>query len=99
MTCVTALLAYAAFALLALSQERHWETVAGGRLPAALDVRWRRRTGAALLAGTLLSCLAVHGPGFGAILWVLLLALGAFGVAMTLTWWPALLKPVARRSL
>lgn len=94
-----AAIVYVAFALLALTQERHRESVAGRQhasVSATANVwRWRQMAALALAAG-LGICIAAHGPQFGAILWVLLLCACALAVALTLTWQPQRLRWVAR---
>lgn len=85
-------------ALIALSQPRHWDTVAAGgeagtEPPGA---------GALGLAGRLLSLLvslvmavASQGAALGAIFWVMALCAAALAVAFTLAWRPHWLRPLA----
>ena len=88
---------YTGFALLALRQKPHHAAVSAARsrapLPKALLAR-NLRLGGALLALSLACSLLAQGPGFGSILWVLLLAVGAQSVLFTLTYRPHWLRPL-----
>jgi len=84
--------AYLGFALLALSQRRHWQRLASGGPPAAP----LRVTGYGLLAASLGLAILGDGPGFGTLLWTMMLSLGAVGLVGTLTWRPDWLRPLAR---
>lgn len=99
MSAVAIILLYGAFAMLALTQERHWEAVSDAAgMPASGQARpgmWRAAA-ALLFLGGLAGCVSGHGPGFGAILWVVLLGACGFAVAMTLAWAPAKLGVLAR---
>ena len=82
-------LGFAGWALLALSQREHWRAAAGELPhPCARRLRIVRLLAALLFAGALAACVAGHGGGFGALLWMLLLAAGALAVAFTLAWRP-----------
>jgi len=90
------LTAYLGFALLALSQARHWWRVAATD-PPRTGVRLRRGAGAALLAASLALALLRDGPSFGALLWVTAISLAALAVALTVAWRPRWLRPLARK--
>jgi len=81
-------------ACLALSQERHRDTLGIGRhrppTPATLR-RWRLQ-GAALLALALGLCLWQDGAAFGSLLWLMLLSAGALAVALQLSFGPSTLR-------
>ena len=83
-------------AWLALSQERHLETVSAGQQPgpstspSALR-RWRLQ-GAALLALALGLCLWQDGAAFGSLLWLMLLSASALAVALQLSFGPSALR-------
>lgn len=90
------------FSLLALAMDDHWQDVIGveGRddtprmHPAAAVVL--RIIGAGALMFSLAFALARNGGGFGTVLWVLLMSIGALCVVSILTWCPRLLRPVAK---
>ena len=95
---LTALLAacYAGFALLALSQDRNWESVTGARhLPPGRALPLRL-LGYSLLAVGLAPALLRDGAGFGSLLWGVSLSLGAIAIVATLTWRRRWLRPLAR---
>lgn len=95
---------YAGFACMALAMPEHWEK-AGGRAGAqAARGRVLRLCGALMLCVALALCLWRDGPGFGSLLWAVLLSAGGIAVALTLTWrprwlliWHAGFRPSARR--
>jgi hypothetical protein len=87
--------AYLGFALLALSQDRHWHHLVGGRNCPARTVRILRAAGYALLLLGFWLSLVRDGPSFGALLWATTLSVAAFAVVCTLTWRPHWLRPVA----
>ncbi|MEO0398122.1 MAG: DUF3325 domain-containing protein [Pseudomonadota bacterium] len=90
---LAAMTAFFGVACLALSQERHWKKVLGysrKELSAPRRVGW----GLVFLSGVF--CIVRDGGGFAALIWPLLLALGAFLTACTLTWAPNRLRGVAR---
>jgi hypothetical protein len=97
LAAVAAVASYLGFALLALSQARHWDEVgaASGR---AMGMPWprSRAAGTALQASALGLSLAAQGPSFGSLLWVMVVCAAAFGVAFTLSWRPSALAPLAR---
>ena len=87
---------YFGFALLAVSQDRHWHLLGGERhCPVHLTLPLRT-AGGGLLLGALVLLLASDGADFGSLLWVTVLSLGALAVVATLTWRPGLLRPLAR---
>jgi hypothetical protein len=83
---------YCGFGLLASSQAKNWQRVAGasrGPRPASWFVR---AVGCGLLAGSLVVAVLRHGASFGAILWCTSLSVSAVAVALTLTWRPHWLR-------
>lgn len=93
-----AAMSYVACAWLALSQEGHWRALPGNAdlpAPAGAVLRRRRWAAACVLACAYALCLWGHGPSFGTVLWVLLAAGGAMGVAFTLSWRPRWLRALA----
>lgn len=77
---------YCGFALLALSQERHWQR-AGGSLPCpARLVVPMRALGYGLLLAALALALLRDGASFGSLVWATMLSVGALLVVGTLTW-------------
>jgi hypothetical protein len=87
---------YLGFALLALSQDRHWHNVGGQR-----DCPFRamvplRLGGYALLLAALTLALVLDGPAFGSLLWATMLTAGALAVVCTLTWRACWLRPLVR---
>jgi len=87
--------AYAGFALLALSQARHWRTVVGAAALPRRRVLVLRTLGGALIALSLILALMRDGPSFGSLLWATAISLAALAVAFTLAWRPRLLRPLA----
>jgi len=86
--------AYAGFALLALSQARHWRSVARAAALTRRRVLTLRAIGVALIALSLILSLLRDGPSFGSLLWATAISLAALGVAFTLAWRPRLLRPL-----
>lgn len=84
-------------AWLALSQERHRDTVCACQHPSptapspATLRHWRLR-GAALLALALGLCLWQDGAAFGSLLWLMLLSASALAVALQLSFGPRALR-------
>lgn len=79
-------------ALLALSQERHFEHVFHKNRPSAPVPTAHT---AIILIATILSlplCIASQGASFGCLLWVLLVCAAAMTVALLLTWRPCWLR-------
>lgn len=91
-----ALAAYGAFACLALSMPRHWAAASGQKLTVVPHRRWLRPGGFALLGVACALCVYRDGPGFGAVLWVVLISGAALAVAFTLAWQPRLFGAAAR---
>ncbi len=87
---------YVGFALLALSQDRHWERAGGARdCPARLVVPLRLG-GYLLLLASLGLALWRDGPSFGSLVWATMLSVGAIAVTCTLTWRAHWLRPLVR---
>jgi hypothetical protein len=85
--------AYLGFALLALSQARHWHEVTDAPLPSQ---RLLRLWGGAALALALALALLRDGPAFGTVLWVIGASISAIAVALTLSGCPRALRPLVR---
>jgi hypothetical protein len=90
---VSALCCYLGFALIALSQERHWSHVTG-RDEAPARPRLNVALGAVLLFIALLLAIGSQGASFGSLLWVMLVSAGAVAVSFTLSWRPAVLRVI-----
>jgi len=88
--------AYAGFALLALSQSRHWRAVVGDAALPRSRVLVLRMIGGVLIALSLLLALTRDGPSFGSLLWATAISLAALAVAFTLAWRPRWLRLFAR---
>lgn len=87
-------LSYTGFAMLALSQARHWHTVMGpASSPPATG--WRAP---GLIAQVLCAAWLIHGHGasFGSLLTALTLSACALAISLTLSWQAARLRPVAQ---
>lgn len=91
---LAALCSYLGFALIALSQERHWEHVTG-RAEAPARPRLSVALGTVLLFIALLLSIRSQGASFGSLLWVMLVSAGAAAVSLTLSWRPTLLRSIA----
>jgi len=89
------LLAFAGLALLALSQKKHAEVVLGRRV-ARTNSRIAVPVGGALVLASLIPCVLRDGVSFAALLWPLLVAGASAAVALTLSYKPKLLKPLAK---
>lgn len=90
------LASYLGFALLALSQDRHWQR-AGGPLPCpARLVVPMRALGYGLLLAALALALVRDGAGFGSLVWATMLSVGALAVVGTLAWRAHWLRPLVR---
>jgi len=87
--------AYAGFALLALSQARHWRAVVGAAALPRRRVLVLRSIGGVLIALSLMLSLLRDGASFGSLLWATAISLAALAVAFTLAWRPRLLRPLA----
>lgn len=84
------------FALLALSQSRHRAALAAPHAPSSWRLARQRGAGALLLAMALVPAWLRDEPGFGTVLWALLLSLAAVTVTFVLAWRPHWLAPFAR---
>jgi len=70
------------FALLALSQDRHWRKVTGfSTPPGRRRVIIFRIAASLLLAASLALALLRDGPGFGSLLWATAVSIAALAVA------------------
>ena len=87
--------AYLGFALLALTQARPWQRLGQAAPPTGIRRLALRTVGGLALGLSLILCLVRDGPSFGTLLWATAISLTAAGVAFTLTWRPALLRPLA----
>ena len=84
------------FALLALSQDRHWHHSGGTRNCPPRAVLPLRTAGFGALLVALALALVRDGPSFGALLWATCLTLGALAVVAVLTWRPYWMRPLVR---
>lgn len=87
--------AYLGFALLALTQARPWQRVGQAAPPTGVRRLVLRTLGGLALGLSLILCLVRDGPSFGALLWATAISIAAAAAAFTLTWRPALLRPLA----
>lgn len=87
--------AYLGFAMLALSQVRHWTSVAGSEPQGRVRLIGHRIAGGAMIALSLAMALLRDGPSFGSLLWATAISIAALAVAFTLAWRPGLLRPIA----
>jgi hypothetical protein len=87
---------YVGFALLSLSQSRHWRTIGVGPPLPRMATIIVRVLGFALLALALPITLWCDGADFGSLLWGVLLSIAACAVTLTLSWRPGWLYPLAR---
>lgn len=87
---------YLGFALLALSQDRHWQQAGGGRQCPAPLVLPLRVLGYAALFVALVLALHRDGPGFGSLLWGTMVSLAAVAVVCTLSWRARWFAPLVR---
>ena len=88
------LAAYFGFALLALAQARPWQRLGQAEPPTGIRRLTLRTLGGLALLLSLVLCLVRDGPSFGSLLWATAISLAAAAVAFTLTWRPALLRPL-----
>ena len=88
--------AYLGFAALAMSQDRHWHHLGGGRHCPRRTCRVLRGAGWALLLAALMLALVRDGASFGSLLWVTVITVGALSVVATLSWRAHWLRPAAR---
>lgn len=96
LTLLAALTSFVGFALLALSQERHWSAVSGTPPEQRVKATWAAGPGLVAQLAALLASLHAQGPGFGSLLWAVMISAAAITVAFTLSWKPHWLKPLAR---
>ena len=82
------------FALLALSQNRHWHRITGQPRPSTA-VKVLRSVGYGLFGIALAIAIARDGASFGTILWAMTLSTSAGVVALVLTWRPTWLRYIA----
>jgi hypothetical protein len=87
--------AYGGFALLALSQRKHWTLITGSTMCPLSVVRGFRAGGSVLLALSFAVALWRDGVSFGALLWSIVISVAAIAVAFTLTWRPHWLRRIA----
>lgn len=85
---------YLGFALLALSQDRHWLHLCGERHCPPRIALGLRAAGYASLAMGLCLALLRDGAGFGSLVWVTTLTVSSFAIVCTLTWRPRWLRPI-----
>lgn len=91
------LASYVGFACLALAMPHHWTQVSGESIDVAPHRRWLRPGAYLLQSAAYALCVYRDGPGFGSLLWVILISAAAIAVALTLTWQPQFLLPTAWR--
>lgn len=90
-----AALLFISFALLALTQDRHWETVLKSNRPFTHNRQPQRAIYLIAIFCALPLSFAQEGAGFGGLLWVLMVCASAAAVAFTLTICPVVLRPLA----
>lgn len=84
------------FALLALSQDRHYERVFESDRPDDRVPYLQRVIGFTSICSALPLCIATEGAGFGSLLWVVLMGAAAMAVAQALSWRPRWLRWMRR---
>jgi hypothetical protein len=87
---------YLGFAALAMSQDRHWHRIGGGRSCPPRTAAVLRVAGYFLLIAALALALERDGAGFGSLLWGTIITIGALCVVVTLSWRAHWLRPMAR---
>lgn len=87
---------YLGFAALAMSQDRHWHRLGGGRHCPPRTAVVLRLAGYALLFVALVLSLERDGASLGSLLWLTIITVGALCVVATLSWRAHWLRPVAR---
>lgn len=87
---------YLGFGCLALSLRQHWKDVTHEPPLRPASVATLRVIGYTAIASTLVLTVLRDGPGFGSVLWVLLLTASATAIAFTLTWRPSWLRLAVR---
>ena len=88
--------AYLGFAALAISQDRHWHHLGGGRHCPRRACTVLRCAGWALLFAALALALVRDGASFGSLLWATIVTISALSVVATLSWRAHWLRPMAR---
>jgi len=92
-----ALASLLAMAWLALAMPAHWVQVPGTEgVPARAQQRRLRVAGASAIAISFGLCLAADHASMAVLVWLMLLALSAFGIAQCLAWRPRWLRPLLR---
>jgi len=86
--------AYCGFALLALSQARHWKRVMNAGVCPKRIVWALRACGYGLLGVCFVLALLRDGASFGSLVWATAISVGAVAVAFTLTWRPAWFRAI-----
>lgn len=79
-------------ACLALAQDKHWQRLRIPRAPSSRTVF----IGWAGLASSLALAWVDQGAAFGSLIWILLLPLNGYALALTLAWRPQWVRPLAR---
>lgn len=77
----------------ALSLKAHWRQVCASELPAR-RVPLLRALGSLGVSAGLLLCLLADAPTMAVLVWVMSVTLSGFLVGFTLSWRPALLRPL-----
>ena len=85
-----------ALAALAMSQDRHWQHLGGGRHCPPRTSTALRCVGWALLLVAMVLALMRDGAAFGSFLWATVITIGALSVVATLSWRSRWLRPMAR---
>lgn len=88
--------AYLGFAALAMSQDRHWHHLGGGRHCPRRTSIVLRFVGWLLLLAALVLSLVRDGASFGSLLWATVITVCALAVVATLSWRAHWLRPAAR---
>lgn len=88
-------LALLGFALLSLVQQYHLIRAGEANPPAARSGYPQRAIGLIAIGAGLPLCIAARGPAFGSLSWAMLATAAAMVVALTLTWRPQWLRPLA----
>lgn len=89
------LLTWLGFAILALTQERHFGLFYLSFKPFRQRILVQTAMGVIAICLALPACIAAQGGGFGGLLWVLMLTACAVTLALQLTWAPGALWPLA----
>lgn len=92
------LASYGGFVCFALAMPAHWVQATGTPGDAVSGRRRLRPAGALMLGLAYVLCVCRDGPGFGSLLWGVLMSAAAIAVALTLTWRPTCLLPTVSRS-